>query len=340
MQFYELKILFLLRKLLSLPQILANSMSKTIVNIITEDNPIPAYLFIKEKYEDGDNLMYISAKDTEDDLDALSELFNVPATHIEEIVLKNDMDEFTYEKICRTVLGRLKRGINYCVNLAGGTRYMALAIQQVFEQFKAEFFYVQVEENLLVKSLFDDSIFNNDDYFYPTTEGWFDAGIYVEQGIDIPLNRWRTENCDKMVRAIYEAVKRENPTVEFGIAPQGNIENNYNYLFADVKRWLCEDGYCDYLVPQIYYGYENSVKPYLETLREWREIDKDKPLIIGLAAYKVGTEDDFSYDTGILSKQAEDAMKNGCQGYALYNYISLFDGSQRMGDETRLLSQL
>ena len=43
-------------------------MSKTLVNIITEDNPIPAYLFIKEKYEVGDRLMYISAKDTEDDL--------------------------------------------------------------------------------------------------------------------------------------------------------------------------------------------------------------------------------------------------------------------------------
>ena len=47
-------------------------MSKTLVNIITEDNPIPAYLFIKEKYEVGDRLMYVSAKDTEDDLDALS----------------------------------------------------------------------------------------------------------------------------------------------------------------------------------------------------------------------------------------------------------------------------
>ena len=114
-------------------------MSKTLVNIITEDNPIPAYLFIKEMYEEGDKLMYISAKDTEDDLDALSELFNVPATHIEEIVLRNDMDEFTYEKICRTVLGYLSEGVNYCVNLAGGTRYMALAIQQVFEKFKASF---------------------------------------------------------------------------------------------------------------------------------------------------------------------------------------------------------
>lgn len=142
-------------------------MPKTIVNIITEDNPIPAYLFIKEKYENGDKLMYISAKDTEDDLDALSELFNVPATHIEEIVLKNDTDEFTYEKICRTVLAHLKHGVNYCVNLAGGTRYMALAVQQVFERFGAEFYYVQVEENMMVKSIFDNSINDDDDYFYP-----------------------------------------------------------------------------------------------------------------------------------------------------------------------------
>ena len=142
-------------------------MSKTLVNIITEDNPLPAYLFIKENYRDGDRLMYISAKDTEDDLDALSELFNVPATLIEEIVLKHDMDEFTYEKICRTIIGHLRNDVHYCVNLAGGTRYMALAVQQVFEKFDTEFFYTQVEENLIVKSMFDDSIYNNDDYFFP-----------------------------------------------------------------------------------------------------------------------------------------------------------------------------
>lgn len=39
-------------------------MPKTLVNIITDDDPIPAYLFIKEMYETGDRLMYISAKDT------------------------------------------------------------------------------------------------------------------------------------------------------------------------------------------------------------------------------------------------------------------------------------
>lgn len=87
-------------------------MSKTLVNIITEDNPIPAYLFIKEKYEEGDRMMYISSKDTEDDLDALSELFNVPATNIDEIILKNDVDELSYEKICRAILARLDHETN------------------------------------------------------------------------------------------------------------------------------------------------------------------------------------------------------------------------------------
>lgn len=142
-------------------------MAKTLVNIITDDDPIPAYLFIKEMYEEGDRLMYISAKDTEDDLDALSELFNVPAAQIDEVVLKHDMDEITYEKICRTVLEHLDKDTYYWVNLAGGTRYMALAVQQVFEKFHTDFFYVQVEENLIVNSIFNDSINDDDDLFFP-----------------------------------------------------------------------------------------------------------------------------------------------------------------------------
>ena len=72
---------------------------KTLVNIITEDNPIPAYLFIKEKYELGDRIMYIFAKDTEDDLDWLSVIDGVSADFIDEIVLKNDIDKFKYEKM-------------------------------------------------------------------------------------------------------------------------------------------------------------------------------------------------------------------------------------------------
>lgn len=142
-------------------------MPKTIVNIVTEDNPVPAYLFIKEMYESGDRLLFISAKDTEEDLDALAEQFDVPSNLIDEVVLKHDMDEITYEKICRTVRARLVPGVRYCVNLAGGTRYMALAVQQVFEKFHADYYYLDVEKNVIVKSVFDDSIYDDDDHFFP-----------------------------------------------------------------------------------------------------------------------------------------------------------------------------
>lgn len=142
-------------------------MPKTLVNIITDDNPIPAYLFIKEKYEAGDRIMYISAKDTEDDLEWLAVIDGVPSESMTVVLLKNDIDEFRYEKICRAVRNHLERGVHYYVNLAGGTRYMALAVQQVFKNFDATFFYVNLEDNTIVKSIFDDSIYDDDDFSYP-----------------------------------------------------------------------------------------------------------------------------------------------------------------------------
>ena len=168
-----------------------------------------------------------------------------------------------------------------------------------------------------------------DDYFYPTTEGWFDAGIYVEQGSDLPLNEWRLENCNKMVKGIYDAVKQENPTVEFGIAPQGNIENNYNYMFADVRKWCAENGFCDYICPQIYFGYNNPYKPFAPTLAVWQELcgNSGRKLLIGIAAYKINTEDEFVDDIGIISRQAELALSR-TDGAVLFSYNSLFTGER------------
>lgn len=145
----------------------AEGLPKTLVNIITDDNPIPAYLFIKEKYVPGDRVMYISAKATADDLEWLAASDGVPSEMIEEIVLKNHIDEFKYEKICRVVKSHIRQGVHYCVNLAGGTRYMALAVQQVFEAADSEFFYTNVADNTIIHSRFDNSIFDDDDFFFP-----------------------------------------------------------------------------------------------------------------------------------------------------------------------------
>lgn len=142
-------------------------MAKTLVNIITEDNPIPSYLFVKEMYEEGDFFLFISAKDTEDEIDFMSELLNIPTSQIKEIVLKKDSDEFAWERMCQTIKEGVDKDSQYYVNLTGGTRFMALAVQQVFEKCNSKFFYVPVDENCIVNSKFDDNINNGDDYFYP-----------------------------------------------------------------------------------------------------------------------------------------------------------------------------
>ena len=142
-------------------------MTKTLVIIITEDEPIANYLFVKEMYQEGDRLMFISARDTEDEMDFFSELLGIPQNLIDEVVLKNDSDEIAYERMCRIIMEQLKTDVKYIVNLSGGTKFMSLTAQQVFEKYNSEFYYLSRENNVIVHSKFDHNIYNGDDYFYP-----------------------------------------------------------------------------------------------------------------------------------------------------------------------------
>ena len=140
---------------------------KTIVNIISTESPVPAYLFIREKYVTGDKLLFVATKDAQPAMEQLIAFIKIPKEQIESIVFFHEGDEFTYERICRKMRDSLKKEEHYYVNLAGGSRYMALAIQQSFSKLNADFFYVNVRDNTIVKSIFNDSIDDNDDYVYP-----------------------------------------------------------------------------------------------------------------------------------------------------------------------------
>jgi len=179
-----------------------------------------------------------------------------------------------------------------------------------------------------------------DDYFYPTTDKSFDDKLYEKYGSGVSLADWRTENCSEMVAGIFNAVKRENSEVQFGISPQGNILNNYNYLYADVKRWCREEGFADYITPQLYVGYENPVLPFISAFDQWKEMCKEKrvKLMIGIGAYKVNTEKEFIDNIGIIAKQAERAL-NMTDGVAVFSYNSLFN-SQRGLEEEKIIAEL
>lgn len=45
-----------------------------------------------------------------------------------------------------------------------------------------------------------------------------------------------------MVGEIYSAVKAVDKDILVGVSPQGNMENNYEYMYADVKSGAARRG--------------------------------------------------------------------------------------------------
>ena len=191
-----------------------------------------------------------------------------------------------------------------------------------------------------------------DDYFYPTTDLTFDAATYQASGSSLTQADWRRENVNKLVHDVYAAVKEANPDCLFGISPQGNVDINYNGQFADVRTWVSEPGYVDYICPQIYYGYRNGTAPYAETVALWDsmiKVDTIK-LYVGIAAYKVGTVDTWAGEgknewidtTDILARMVKTARKaEHYGGIVIYSYESLFgDVSEQMKIERNNLKKV
>ncbi|MCH5316336.1 MAG: family 10 glycosylhydrolase [Eubacterium sp.] len=136
-----------------------------------------------------------------------------------------------------------------------------------------------------------------DDYFYPTTNKDIDKkeyDEYIENGGKLNLSNWRRETVSNMVKAVYSAIKEINSTVLFGISPQSKISTNYNSQYADVERWSTEEGFLDYICPQVYFGFYNEVQPFASTVKTWQDLVTSCKLYIGLPLYKSGQEDKFA----------------------------------------------
>ncbi len=178
-----------------------------------------------------------------------------------------------------------------------------------------------------------------DDYFYPSTDPEIDSlqyGEYTAAGGKASLAQWRRENVNAFLAGLYATIKLENPEIELGISPAGGIEDNYNTHYADVRLWTLLEGFTDYLMPQIYYGFEHSTKPFEETCDEWAQLAEGShvKLICGLAFYKSGTTDTYAGDgseewkenSDIIARQAQYVAQSGnFDGIALFSYSYMFN---------------
>lgn len=173
-----------------------------------------------------------------------------------------------------------------------------------------------------------------DDYFYPSTDESVDSYFYdkyKQSGGELTLSQWRLNTVSAFVSSLYAAAKSVSGKCIFSISPAGNIKNNYEEQFADVKLWLKRRGYADWIIPQIYYGYKNEILPFDNACDAWSRLERldDIRMIYGIAAYKVGNgEDEWNEGGGIIDKQLSYIRTKDCGGAAFFSYSSLFDSEK------------
>ncbi len=201
-----------------------------------------------------------------------------------------------------------------------------------------------------------------DDYFYPSAEKGIDKQTYAayrEGGGRLTLEDYRRENVTALIAAAHLIVKQHNPNMLFGVSPQCFIEKNKTELFADIVNWV-ENEMVDYIMPQIYFGFENESAPFKECVDTWCELMQNKkPLLyVGLALYKSGKEDEYASDdtknknspyyewqnhSDIIAMQIQYLREKEIKGYSLYSVSSLTDVSdenENLMNEVKNLQKL
>lgn len=174
-----------------------------------------------------------------------------------------------------------------------------------------------------------------DDYFYPDNNvDKKDYEEYIKNNEFIEEKNYRLNIVNKTIKRVYKTCKNKN--IKFGISPDGNIDNNYNKNYADVKSWLKSNEYIDFIMPQIYYGFYNSTRDYIKVTKEWENLieNKDIELYIALAFYKVGMEDKYAKsgfnewidnDNIIMREILLSRNLKNYKGFSLFRYENIFN---------------
>ncbi len=175
-----------------------------------------------------------------------------------------------------------------------------------------------------------------DDYFYPgNDEKMDDVELKLEQekNPEYTLKQLRYESLSKLVSGIYSAVKKENPNVLYGIAPAGNLNNVRKHYYADVDTWCGNKGYIDYIMPQIYWGFEHPICPFAETYQLWADLCcKDVKYMVGLTfanaiyGYDGIHYEEFQKDKAVYRKTFDFMnAQSTFEGFAVFCYQYYFN---------------
>lgn len=202
---------------------------------------------------------------------------------------------------------------------------------------------------------YDIDAIHMDDYFYP----------YPVSGQEFPdkaqfkanprgfknIGDWRRDNVTRTIIALRDTIKAVKPWVEFGISPFGVWRNkkedprgsntqaftNYDGLYADILLWL-ENGYIDYVVPQLYWEIGKKVADYAILLDWWSKQANKSNLYIGLYASQLGNKSATApWRNGNEVIRQLDLLRSypEVSGAAFYSAVAIMENRQGIRDSLR-----
>lgn len=193
-----------------------------------------------------------------------------------------------------------------------------------------------------------------DDYFYPSkTIDLDNYNLYKENGGKKTLDEFRRNNINRLISTTYEKIKSIKNDVLFGISPSGNINNNYNDEYLDIN-YCIENNLIDFIMPQIYYGFNNESMPFKNTIDTWSNLVKDTNInfYVALALYKSGTKDTYAKsgnnewieNSDIIAKQIVVSRNSyNYKGFSIFRYDYFFNNdrnNKQLTDEVFYIKEL
>jgi len=199
-----------------------------------------------------------------------------------------------------------------------------------------------------------------DDYFYPDlgkdAATNFDYPEYQLYSGNASITEWRKANVSALIAAVYQTVHAVRPSAVFGVSPVGPLRNlrSEKSYFVDIDTWMSHTGYIDYVLPQIYFDFEQktgsgvaSDAAYATCLNSWLQLRQKTggkvKLYVGLALYKCGTsawdgnaKPEWLRRSDILLREVQLARQSGqVSGFGIYAYQN-FDDAAAQAELTNL----
>lgn len=161
-------------------------------------------------------------------------------------------------------------------------------------------FILNVTEDIVRR--YDVDGIHMDDYFYPYSDGTdfpdnSTYAAYVAEGGLFNISDWRRDNVNRLVQAMYVRMHMIRPKIKFGISPFGIWKSgvpdgisglsSYDSLYCDSRLWL-QQGWIDYITPQLYWAIDPVAQSYPVLLKWWLEQSTiGRHVYPGNAAYRL-----------------------------------------------------